>query len=225
MSKVPRDTHGKEVDIDTAMRKFMTPSETVRMGILLTQHCLPLTNPGIDGDSNPTEVPTGFYRYEPGWDDEKIAKETNPRLDEGHVIRLRRSLEMKLEKQPRKPRQPNYVGSKTYKVRFNTIERQLEELEARVTSQVTSNATSKVTMVDIRQLSDRLGDLDERTQRNAESSDALLDGLSKAVTKIAEFRTQFYDDMSLQATVLNERMLKLEAKLDDFINQFNPTKG
>lgn len=67
-------------------RITITPSETIRAGALLTQHCLKM------GD----DVEPGGYRYASGWNDDRVAREVG-RITGDHVHRLRLSLDMKLD--------------------------------------------------------------------------------------------------------------------------------
>lgn len=72
----------------TEARIVSSARDKYRIFELLRGHLKPIPN-------------TEFYVYDEGWDDERVAKEVNPKLTAGHVIRLRLNAIGELRQRPK----------------------------------------------------------------------------------------------------------------------------
>lgn len=137
--------------MDTA-RTHMVAAETIKAGVLLQEHCLP-----TEGGK--------YHRYEKGWDDKRIAAETSERLHEGHIMRLRRALEMKLEPST------NNFGAKG-------VQKRITALQERVDVVVESQKGLDQRITDVREataegFADTNGKLDMLIEQHNKLCDAL----------------------------------------------------
>ena len=131
-------------------RTYMLPAETIRMGVLLQTHCKPIKNEAGED--------TKLWRYAKGWDDQRVATETGERLNTMHVMRLRRSLDMKLEPIPKGPKGKG-IGSQTYKLKFNEIDRRFRELELHIAESIGTLRNMMHTEEQVTSISNRMQEL------------------------------------------------------------------
>lgn len=139
-------------------RVHMMAVETIKAGVLLQTYCRP-----IDGGR--------YHRYEKGWDDDKIARETSERLNGSHVARLRKQLEMKLEPNV------NNLGVKGIQSRYLQMDAKIDALSQRTT--------------------DDFKDLDERITDNREANARAFADLNAKIDLLIENHNKVCDVLSL----------------------------
>jgi len=207
-----------DVSEPATIRVFMTMAETVRAGMLLNEHCKPIVPENADPDFVPQ-----FYRYDEGWDDAKVAKETGKRLNANHIMRLRRGLEIVLEKPPVK--ESHKAGQGKFTKQFTAVSNRIAVVDQLLTTRLDTLSTQIEALVkNITFLTDNYQHLSSSTR-----IDERLDGHDKtikaAATGIIEHESKLNALRDHTNASLADAFKRIDACQKHITEGFNETNG